>query len=241
MQFPFKTLVHLLMVQALFVMGSIVGAESNPDNSECLVLMPRDSSDLWLSGTSTLHRWECKAKEVQGALLTNISGDRLREKVTAYLNGEIPQAEDGSEMQVWLEVRPADLDCDNARMHRDLNRAVRADEYPEIKYWYTGIESAPTIVLGDSGPELKVEVSGDLFLAGETRKVAHTATIRLIEPAVVEVEGVLELDMRDFDIDPPTALLGLIRAHPELKVRYRFEVPLKDRSNGVESTVSVPR
>ena len=219
-------------------MGSIVSAEPNPDDSEYLVLMPRYPADLWLSGTSTLHRWECMPKEVQGALLTNISGDRLSEKVTAYLNGEIPQAEDGSEMQVWLEVRPSDLDCDNARMHRDLNGAVRADTYPEIKYWYTGIESAPKIVSGDAGPELRIEVTGDLFLAGETRAVSHTATIRLLEPAVVEVEGVLELDMRDFDIDPPTALLGLIRAHPELKVSYRFEVPLKDR-NGIESTVSV--
>lgn len=231
MQYIHKAISHVFLVQVMFVMAAFALAETHTDSDRYLVLKPGKAAELWLSGTSNVHRWQCKAGEVQGALLTNISAQRMRSKVLAYLDGRLPEAVEGSEMHVWLTVRPEDLECANDRMHRDLNRAVRADEYPEIKYWYRGMGSAPKIVTGADGAELRVDVVGDLFLGGEMRSVVHTSKIRLKEKNIIIVEGKLELDMRDFDIDPPTALLGIIRAHPDLTVSYRFEVPLIDQNS----------
>lgn len=221
-------IVHLLVVLSI---GYSVGALAQEfrSDSDFLVLKPRDDAEVHLSGTSTLHQWDCKARELQGALLTNVSYSALGETVTAYLDGRVPNRPDGGEMHIWLEVRPENLDCDNRRMHRDLNRAVKADTYPQIEYWFTGIEGTPEMVDSEGAPALRIRVFGELSLAGETRELAHDATIRLLDRGVLEASGELELHMADFGIEPPTALLGLIRAHPEFTVRYRLEIPLEDQ------------
>lgn len=228
MQYQRSHYLTLIFVQVLFVTSSVVQADTPQSPSDYLVLLPREPIDLRLSGTSTLHRWECKATEVQAALLTNISRKELANKVNTYLAGHVPEAVSDGEMHVWLEVMPSKLECGNSRMHRDLNRAVKSDQYPEIRYWFTGIEGAPRIVEEDGLASLAVDVKGKLFLAGITREVIHTATIQLTEFNMIEASGELALDMRDFDIEPPTALLGLIRAHAELKVSYRLLLPLDE-------------
>ena len=228
MQYRWSHYLAVILVQVLFVTSSVVHADTPPSPSDYLVLLPREPIDLRLSGTSTLHRWECKATEVQAALLTNISRKELAQKVNTYLKGHAPEAVSGEEMHVWLEVMPSKLECGNTRMHRDLNRAVKSDKYPEIRYWFTAIEGAPRIVTDGGLTSLAVDVKGKLFLAGITREVIHTATIELVEGNLIEASGELALDMRDFDIEPPTALLGLIRAHAELKVSYRLLLPLDE-------------
>lgn len=228
MQYHWAHYLNLILVQVLFVSGHIVQADTPQSLSGYRVLLPEEPIDLRLSGTSTLHRWECKATQVQAALLTNISRKDLTKKVNSYLEGKVPEAVSGGEMHVWLEVMPSKLECGNSRMHRDLNRAVKSDEYPEIRYWFTGIKHPPQIIEEDGALGLAVEVIGNLFLAGVTREVTHTAVIQLAEWNVIEASGNLHLDMRDFDIEPPTALLGLIRAHAELKVSYRIRLSLDE-------------
>ena len=213
------------------MLSLILGATTHDllgDSPGQTVLVPQLPVEIRLSGTSSLRDWSCRTTSVEGALLSGISESDLRNNVSNYLNSD-DQDWDGDqvpEMEVWLEIDPHSLDCDNARMQRDLLRAINAEYHPYIRFWFNRLVGIPEWQHDENGTQLILGVEGRLTLAGVTRTVEHQSRIQMSDPNHMHVSGELHLDMRDFSIRPPTALLGLLRAHPELTVSYRFVVPL---------------
>ncbi len=197
-----------------------------------LLLSPDSPAEIELHGSSNLHRWTCTGSEVKGLVTANIRPAKLRRILQMWIQGdsealEVARHEPDVNVHVWLEVYPRNLDCPSRRMRLDLLRAVQVDEYPSITYWFSELTEPPTIVDRDSGRTFELEVAGYLFLAGQRRRNEHTTNVRQLDSTTLELSGTLSLNMKDYGIDPPTALMGLLRAHPEFDVAYRFTVPLE--------------
>lgn len=109
-------------------------------------------------------------------------------------------------------------------MERDLQRAVRSEDFPVISYWFTGVDGEIERLKGEGPPVFEMEIRGILVLADQPREVTHTARVRILDVDTFEVSGRLPLKMTDFKIDPPGALLGLVRAHDDFEVSYRFVI-----------------
>ena len=65
---------------------------------------------------------------------------------------------------------------------------------------------------------------GTITLAGEQRPVTVTAQGQRMDDGLVRIQGRHALRMTDFDIEPPTGLLGLVRAHDDIVVRFDLVV-----------------
>ena len=102
-------------------------------------------------------------------------------------------------------------------MERDLVRALRGDRNPQIEFTFTrvlGIEH-------DIEQHLyRVGIEGVISLAGTSRTVSVTITASRVSPSRFRITAELPLRMSDFGIAPPTALLGMIHARDELRVRF---------------------
>ncbi|GAB5518686.1 MAG: hypothetical protein RhofKO_09370 [Rhodothermales bacterium] len=162
-----------------------------------LTLAP--SSRMWIEGSSTVSRFTCTATTVQG-------------KGTVP-NQIVRPVHDDTSGSVWVEVRA--FDCGNGRMNADFYRALKADDAPLIVFTLDDVTG--TALQGDTA---RVEVRGQLALAGTTRQVAFEGQGRRTATGHLHFTGMLPLRMTDFGIKPPTALMGLIRAHDELIVHF---------------------
>ena len=163
-------------------------------------------SRLWIEGSSTLDAFTCRSEAVKGAgvLETNLPG--------------VMPAATSSEPRAEVHVRVETFDCGKQRMNRDLYEALKAATHPSIRF-----ELREAEVLGSS-PEgedaYRLRVNGWLTVAGTTRLVETTAHGQRLDDGRYRTWGHQPFLMSNFGIEPPTGLLGLVRAHDHIRVRF---------------------
>jgi hypothetical protein len=121
---------------------------------------------------------------------------------------------------VLVPVR--ELDCGKQGMNRDMYEALKADANPNIHYQLTGIGSdlSPSASLPDTSGWVSISTRGELTIAGSTRTVEMKVNGRRMGEQKVRVKGQKRLNMKNFGVEPPTALFGLVQAEDSLTVYY---------------------
>ncbi|MDX1586782.1 MAG: hypothetical protein R3222_08555, partial [Balneolaceae bacterium] len=76
---------------------------------------------------------------------------------------------------------------------------------------------------------MNIRTTGILEIAGVKDTTVVHVKGQLLDQSRFQVKGSKEIDMRTFDIKPPTALMGLIKASNELTVHFNVTVHLKDQ------------
>ena len=155
------------------------------------------ASRFWIDGTSTLGRYTCAAAGVEGA-------------------ADVESAPARVAAEVLVPVRA--FDCGQARMNRDFQQALRVQAHPTIRFRLTqaealGAEPRP-------GAWVRLRASGTIRMAGVERPVTITAEGQRLGGDRVRIRGTHALRMTDFDVTPPSGMLGLVRAHNGVTVRF---------------------
>lgn len=214
---------------SLVGLAAVNGAEQ--EGVAPIRLVPDLPADVKLKGDSTVSRWVCAGSDIEAVFETDLTTREFYLLVQNFIQGGALLHRESSEptadkdmLRVYVEIRPKLLDCGNPRMERDLQRAVQVDEYPVISYWFTGVRGEVRRVSAAGDGLFEMEISGVMVLANHPREVTHTARVRILNLDELEVSGRLPLKMTDFGIEPPKALLGLVRAHDDFEVFYRFVI-----------------
>ncbi len=166
------------------------------------------NSRLTIEGTSTVDAFVCES---------SISRESIREP------DESPAAQRGArvvsgETGIALVVPVESFDCGKARMNRDMYAALRASTHPNISFRLDDVEVARSPATEDH--EFELRVAGRLSLAGAERDVVVNALGSKLPDGRVRARGAVTLLMSDFGVSPPSALLGLVRAHDRIKVAF---------------------
>jgi len=152
-------------------------------------------SEFRLEGTSTLGAYSCASNQVRG-------------EGTPQTNGQVAAE---------LRVPVAAFQCDNRQMTRDFREALRGERYPEIRF---RVHRARMLGTPDATGWARAEAEGSLVVAGQERSLTLPVTGQMLPGGKIRVRGEHPLRMTDFGITPPTALMGLVRAHDRLTVRF---------------------
>lgn len=198
----------------LFQSGSMIPGGQTGE-SEPIVRL-ESGSRIWIEGRSNVNRFECTAGAFEGhAHLRNEPGtDR--------------STWDGGRIDLSVEITVRSFECGRDRMNRDLYDALRSDEHQQITFRYRDTD---VFFMDPQTGLYSLKVIGDLTVAGKTREITFPADGRLLEEGKMRVTGEKLIRMSDYDIEPPTGLLGLVRAEDELNVRFdliasgRFDQP----------------
>lgn len=169
-------------------------------------------SRLWLEGTATVGDYTCKAGLIDGVA-------RLRVHSIQKSDSSSP---DTGKSEVHLSIVVKNLECGNNAMNADMYDAMKADSFPLIQY-----ELVESTILSDSNivdSTRRVHTIGNLTIAGVKKSVQMVITIRKLSPVRFRITGSKTLSMRDYNITPPSAFLGLIKAHEKLIVRFDLVV-----------------
>ncbi|HEX8385846.1 MAG TPA: YceI family protein [Rubricoccaceae bacterium] len=149
-----------------------------------------------IDGTSTLGRYSCAADAVTGS-------------------ADVPTR---GPMTAEVTVGVGSFDCGQARMNRDFRRALQAEGHPEIRFDLDAAEAlAPE---ARPGAWVPVRATGRLSLAGAERAVVIVAEGRRLGQGRVRLRGQHPMRMTDFGVAPPSGMLGMVRAHDRIVVRF---------------------
>ncbi|HDZ14039.1 hypothetical protein LCGC14_1358500 [marine sediment metagenome] len=105
----------------------------------------------------------------------------------------------------------ADILSDRAAaMDNKMHEALKKEEYPKVTFIVDNAEAA----IGESQP-----LKGTLMIAGVEKQVSVPATVSQ-EEGGLSVKGEQRIALKDFDIEPPTAMFGSIVVGDEVTVKF---------------------
>ncbi len=198
-------------IAALAALVSVGLADGLAQAGASLTLIPEESS-LTVSGTSSLHDWSCEAREA------DLSAELADGASTAEVDGGGFVVSGGT-----FRVPTAALRCGKGPMDKNLRRALDAEEHPEIVFELTERVEVP-----DPGDRtVEIPIPGRLEVAGASRRLEVTAAVSADGEGRVRIQGEVAFDMSDFGVEPPTAMLGMLKTDDRVSVH--FDLALRRR------------
>ncbi len=160
---------------------------------------------LVVKGTSNLHDWESTANEVRGNASVIAEAGVL--KSIPMLHVEIPVKAIKSGKSSIMDNKTYD--------------ALKANSFPNITY---KLEKVAGLVKR-SATTYDINTTGYLTIAGATNKIDIYVQAKMSENGDLTFMGSKKLKMTDYNIKPPTALMGTLTTGDDIEIV--FQVTLK--------------
>jgi len=191
------------ILKAILLLAFIVSSTNSEGES---FVFDKENSSVKIKGTSTVHDWEMGLEkfDFNAAFITEGSVLKVIDKVT-------------------FNCKSGDLKSDNSLMDKKTYAALKTVSFPEIKFSSTAISE----IIPVNGGKFTGNMTGTLFLAGVSRSVSfpfsgvYNNTGNRNE---ISVNGSIELKMSDYNIIPPTALMGTLKTGEKVTVSFSLKV-----------------
>ena len=168
--------------------------------TERLVLQPQ--SRLWIDGSSTMKKWTCKAGEVNAIVEAN--GPNA---IATLMTG------DKGVRTVRVTVPAAQLDCNNGTMNEHMRKALKLTEHPSIDF------RLATYDIARNTDGIAGTMTGTLSLGGVEKTITMKAEGKS-EGEMLHVTGSYPLNMKEYDLKPPTLMFGRIKVGETVTVNF---------------------
>lgn len=155
----------------------------------------QNSSEILIKGTSSMHDWESNATEMSGALVLTANAGVI-EKIES--------------LSIALEVES--IKSGKKKMDKLTYKAFDSDTNPKISFNLLEVKKLDGI---------NAEVVGELTMAGKTKKVEIVGTCELKDGEVL-IMASHKIDMTQFGMEEPTAMLGAIKVGKEITVDFKL-------------------
>lgn len=116
-----------------------------------------------------------------------------------------------------LKLNNVDFDCGNRAINKDFHVLLKTEKHPQITLELTEIH-------------LYNEYSGNAYttitIAGKSKD--YSLPIDIVKKgAAANYSGNLKLDIRDFDLEPPKKMFGLIVIKDEIEIEFNLAVKIQ--------------
>ena len=153
-----------------------------------------------VSGTSTLHAWESDVTKVDCKGVFEVSNNTL--KTIRDVEVKIPVE--------GIKSKEGKI------MDSKTYEAFKYEENPFILY-----KTKTAEVVAQGGTAI-IKTKGNLTMAGTTREVELDGNWKLLANGDLEVDVSKSLKMTDYNMTPPTAVLGTIKVGDEVTIKIKL-------------------
>lgn len=188
----------IIGVMSLFLTGTYTTPKSQSFE------LTKESASIIISGTSTLHDWKMYLKifDCNANFILEGSGLKGIDAVT-------------------FNCKATDLKSDNSLMDKKAYSALKTGTFPEIKFNMISAMGIPP-----DNNKFRNNLTGNLFIAGKSIPVSIpiNGSLSVINGAkAIAVSGELDLKMSDFNIVPPTAMLGTLKTGDKITLSFSMQ------------------
>ncbi|OFY23378.1 MAG: hypothetical protein A2X02_08735 [Bacteroidetes bacterium GWF2_29_10] len=155
-----------------------------------------EKSNVRVNGTSSLHDWSMQAKKIESSLDANISNNELTDLSNVNFVCKV----------IGIVSKEKDMD-------KKAYNALKYEKNPEIKFKMQKIEN-----LVSKGGILSGSIYGDLTIAGKTNRISFPFKGKLVANSLITIEANYKINMLDYSIDPPTAMLGMLKTGKDVTI-----------------------
>lgn len=159
-----------------------------------------NNSIFTIKGTSSLHDWAMVSKTFDGTITIARS-----------------DAENFDINEISINIGVTSLDSDNRIMNKKTYEALKSDDHPNIYYKFNSVKSMKSI----GNNTFEVVLNGILKIAGKSKSVDILLTL-IMDNNKISLKGEKPLKMSDFDVEPPTALLGTIKTGNDITIEFNL-------------------
>lgn len=168
----------------------------SPAKAQEIYQVLKSESSISIKGTSSVHDWESTVEELEGSAAFSME------------DGALTSIEALSFSVVTESIKSGKRIMDNK-----TKDALEAKKYPSIIFTFESLSE----VVGDS-----VTVSGSLNLAGATQEISLTGAYQVGDNGNITITGVETIDMEDYGVKPPTAMMGTLKTGKEVDVEFNI-------------------
>lgn len=170
-------------------------------------MSPLPASRITVVGGSNVHDWSCAGSKFDATI--ELDATSLSQPF-----GEVAKPIS----KVVVNIPAKSLKCGKDKMDENMYKALKAEQFPTIKYELTNYKLDPSKTTATSFVAL---TEGQLTVAGTTAKVEIPVTASRKDGGQIVGEGSLRMLMTDVGIKPPTALLGTMRTKNEITISFQ--------------------
>ncbi len=159
------------------------------------------NSEIIVEGTSSVHDWEMTATKMNASIKLAIQDNQIKDIVN-----------------VDFSMPTEKLESDNSIMNKKSWDALRSKKHESIRFDLNTVTGFST-----NGRTFSGTASGSLVIAGKSRQVTIPFTGNIKTGNTITVTGQEKINMKDFNVSPPTAMLGTLKTGEEVTVKFNMD------------------
>jgi polyisoprenoid-binding protein YceI len=175
----------------------------------------RPGSSLSINGKTNVNKFNCCSEEYFQDL---------------ELRYEVDEAEQRYTFNSQLRLSVSEFVCQKKMMTRDLRKALMADQFPYITVTLFEARLTGKPQVTPDGLVADFITSTDITLAGTCKPVKIPIRVFKSSEDYMRFYGTVKIHLTDFNIEPPTALAGLIEVRDEMEITFDLDVAFSPES-----------
>ncbi len=185
-------------------MSSFLLMVINPPVKESAEVIITSESDLSILGKTNVHSFSCDY---------NIDNLNKPVKVTYQVNDNMLVFD-----QAILQLNNTGFDCGGKGINNDFNKLLRTEEYPFVLLEVENIKPSPHI------PTQYIAIV-TITIAGKNN--TYQIPLKVVKTEMMNVQGTLNLKLRDFDLKAPSRVMGLITVKEQIQINFDLSLMMK--------------
>lgn len=166
-------------------------------------------STMTVSGTSTIHSWTSEVETIEGVIELK---DGFAKK------GKLKNAKAIKSVKILIPVTSIKSPR-GATMDGKTYKALKSEQYPNIEF---NLDQTTITSLEDN--IFSTNSTGTLIVAGKEEKITLDVKGTLLTDGKYSFSGSYKMNMKDYDMVPPTAMFGQIVTGDEVTIAFELIV-----------------
>lgn len=169
-------------------------------------------SRLYLNGTSNVNKFTCDCNDQY------VRQDMEMERKGGYVRFQ----------NIELQLNTKHFDCHNRKIEKDMQKALKADYYPYIKISLLDTWQDSKCLEGQCKDWFDIQANVNITITNVTKTKSIPARAKVLGPNRIRLLGQSALQMSAFGVDPPEALMGMIKVNDWITFHFDLIVRIDE-------------
>lgn len=191
-----KSILYSLTLLLFFVFSSATAQD--------VTLNLTDIQQFKIDGDSNVKKWDADITEAEGTLIFSAVDELALDSLSS-----------DSFKSMTISIPVSEIESGSGGLTKNMHKYLKEDDHPIIIFNLTEVTSVEL-----DGNNAKITANAVINAAGVNQNVTLNVDAVLNEDGSITFSGTQDLLMTSFNIDPPTAVFGTIRARDEIAILY---------------------